>query len=61
MFLDELEKLLMFGEHPSSIVTEKEIQEKEKELGVRFPDAVRQLYLHISPTDPIFITCKMLP
>ena len=61
MFLDELEKLLMFGEHLSSIVTEKEIQKKEKELGVRFPDAVRQLYLHISPTDPIFITCKMLP
>lgn len=61
MFLNDLQRLLSFGEHLSSNVTEKDIKEKECELTVELPDAVRKLYLHVSPKDSMFTTCRMIP
>ncbi len=61
MFLENLKQLLSNKEHPAPTTTEKEIREKEKELGIDLPESVRQLYLNVSTKDPLFSNCFMIP
>ena len=61
MFLENLKQLMAWGEHPAPTITEQELQKKEAELQITLPEAVRQLYLTVSPDDPLFVDCRMLP
>lgn len=57
-----LKKIQEFGPHLPASVTITDIQQKEKSLGIKFPDAVRELYTMFPSCDPLFsVWLKLIP
>ena len=56
MILEELQMIKSFSSSLESDVTLEDIQEKERELGVKIPAALKESYLTFHESDPIFST-----
>lgn len=62
MIQKELKTIKSFGSQLESIVTMEDIAAKEKKLKIRFPEALKELYLTFHPEDPLFSgSCSLLP
>lgn len=62
MIQEELKTIKSFGSQLESIVTMEDIAVKEKKLKIRFPEALKELYLTFHPKDPLFSgPCSLLP
>lgn len=54
MISEELKKIKSFGSSMESSVTPEDIADKEKELGVMLPQALRDFYFTFHENDPVF-------
>ena len=54
MILEQLQEIKRFGSSKESNITPKDIEEKERELGIKIPTALKEFYLTFSEDDPIF-------